>query len=152
MTYNSKYSNLNNWIKKHIKPSELEVFDNNTTKCEYVFSKIPTGFLDEPIKLKQLYQLLYKMNYISSNVFAGNGVNSREAKNQRLNWIIEHQKNILDINLANSKLTNNARIEYTFNHLNQDLKTQYTISQIRNFLTNQNLLSKYYNYYLNIIK
>ena len=143
MSYKSKYSKLTNWIKENIKPSDLKVFDNNFTKCEYVFSKIPLELLNEEITTKQLYQILYKLEYINSNV-SGDTPNSRECKNERLNWITEHSIDILDIKCYDSKETNYLRIDYVMKNLNEELKTNYTRKQIRNFLNNQNLLSKYF--------
>jgi hypothetical protein len=52
MSYKSKYSKVINWIKENIKPSYLKVFDNNFTKCEYVFSKIPLELLNDEITTK----------------------------------------------------------------------------------------------------
>ena len=136
MSYKSKYSKLMKWIKENINKNELSVFDNNFTKCEYVFSKIPLELLSDLITTKQLYQILYKLEYINSNVSGD--------KNERLNWITEHSIDILDINCYDSKETNNLRIDYVMNKMNEELKTNYSRKQIRNFLNNQNLLSKYF--------
>jgi hypothetical protein len=136
MSYKSKYSKLMKWIKENINKNELSVFDNNFTKCEYVFSKIPLELLSDLITTKQLYQILYKLEYINSNVSGD--------KNERLNWITEHSIDILDINCYDSKETNNLRIDYVMNTMNEELKTNYSRKQIRNFLNNQNLLSKYF--------
>ena len=131
------------WIKENINKNELSVFDNNFTKCEYVFSKIPLELLSDLITTKQLYQILYKLEYINSNV-SGSDSNGPQCKNERLNWITKHSIDILDINCYDSKDTNNLRIDYVMNKMNDELKTNYSRKQIRNFLNNQNLLSKYF--------
>ena len=136
MGYNSKFKKVNDWIKDNIKPSELKIFDNNFTKCEYVFSKLPLELLNCPISINQIYQLLYKLKLITSK--------NKGDKNERLNWIIKHKNDILNIKCCDSKQTNILRIDYVMKYLNQELKTDYTKNQIRNFLNNQNLLSKYF--------
>ena len=131
----TKYSVITNWILENIKPDELNNFDSNVTRCEYIISKIPSELMKEEITSKQMYFILYKYNLLHSKL--------EGSKDDRINWLHQHKDEILNIQYPTSKQTNNARIDYTMEHMNNDLKTNYTKDRIRNFLTHQGWLMKY---------
>ena len=128
----TKHELIKNWIFENIDVDELNKFDSNKTKCEYVISRIPSELLKEEITPKQIYFILYKYKLIISKV-EGN-------KNNRINWLHQHKDEILNINYPTSKETNNARIDYTMENMNNDLKSNYSKYQVRNFLNHQHWL------------
>ena len=131
----TKYELIINWILENIDVDELNKFDSNKTKCEYVISRIPSELLKEEITPKQIYFILYKYKLIISKV-EGN-------KNDRINWLHQHKDEIMNITYPTSKETNKSRIEFTMEHMNNDLNTNYSRDQIRHFLLHQGWLMKH---------
>ena len=150
MSYNTKYSKVNEWIKTNIKKEDLETLPTNKDKCEFVLHKLNEVPIDiiYPWKrpdLKGLYQLLYKLDYLN--------IHLKDDKNKRLEWLKTHHDEITKIISVDSKTTNNKRIAYVHEKMNADLNTNYDLKQVRNFLTNQKLLSKHYpKYYFNPVQ
>ena len=120
--YNTKYSKVNEWIKTTIKKEDLESQPTNIDKCNYVMSNLNEVPIDiiQPWKrpnLKSLYQLLYKLDYLN--------VHLKEDKGKSLEWIKTHHDEKLNINLVDSKTTNNKRIDNTHEKMNVELNTNY---------------------------
>ena len=142
-TNKSKYAKVNEWIKTNIQKDDLNTFQNNKEKCEHVLHKLDEVDLvlipefNRPKNEKVMYQILYKLNYL-------NDEESDKEKVDRLLWLRYHKDEILKIMLNDSKTTNNKRIEFTLENMNNDLKTNYTEKQVRNFLTNSKLLTKHF--------
>ena len=133
-TRNTKYTNIVNWILNNITADNLKDFNNNTTRCEYVISKLPSE-LSIDITPKQMYFILYKYKLLAVKL-DGN-------KTDRINWLHQHKDEILNINYPTSKETNSSRITYTMEHMNQDLNMNYSRDQIRHFLLYQRWLMKH---------
>ena len=131
---NNKYESLVQWIKANIKKEDLDTFQTTADKCNYVMNLIKDLTCDKPYTYKRLYELLYRIGYAPK----------LDEKKIRIEWMNQNRDVILNILANDSKTTNNQRIIYATNKINQDLNTNYTQKEIRGYLTNAGLMSKYF--------
>jgi hypothetical protein len=131
----SKYSSIINWILNNVTLDEMKQFDSKQARCEHVISRIPAELNTVEINVNQLYHILYKYKLIPQKL-EGN-------KSDRINWLRKHQDEIMNISYPTSKETNKSRIEFTMEHMNNDLNTNYSRDQIRHFLLHQGWLMKH---------
>ena len=134
----TKHAAVTNWIINNINADYL-IGESNIAKCEYVISKIPSKLITHELTIRQIYPILYKNKLITSKV--ENQGESR--KEDRKNWLQQHQDEILSISYPTSKQTNRLRIQFTMDHMNNDLNTNYSKEQIRNFLNHQHWIMKH---------
>ena len=131
---NNKYERLIQWIKTNIKKEDLDPFQTTADKCNYVMNLIKNLTCDKPNTYKRLYELLYRIGYAPK----------LDEKKTRIEWMNQNRDEILNILANDSKTTNNQRIIYAMNKINQDLNANYTQKEIRGYLTNAGLMSKYF--------
>ena len=131
---NNKFEQLVQWIKANIKKEDLDKFQTTADKCNYVMNLIKDLTCDKPNTYKRLYELLYRIGYAPK----------LDEKKTRIEWMNQNRDEILNILTNDSKSTNNQRIIYATNKINQDLNVNYTQKEMRGYLTNAGLMSKYF--------